>query len=784
MRIHAHPSLIRSRERNPGMRMQPILMVLFVALFVSPALARASAPTTTADQARWQQRAAAVTITRDDWGIPHIHGKTDADAVFGMMFAQAEDDFDRIEVNYLTQLGWLARSQGAEAIWSDLRAQMYFDHQRLQRDYATSPAWLQQLMDAWADGLNYFLATHPGVHPRVIDRFQPWMALAFTEGSIGGDVTFVSLPKLAAFYGDHSVAYAGPEPRGRQAGSNGIAIAPALTANGKALLLINPHVTFYFRTELQVSSDEGLDAYGAATWGQFFLYQGFNRHVGWMHTSTGADAIDEFTEVIVKQGDGYVYRSGSRLVPVRERKVTIEYRAASGTPEARTFTVFATGNGPVTAKTVDRWISTRVMDRPVAQLQQNWLRMQSRDLASFRKVSRFQANSSNNTVFADDRGEIAMLMPQFIPRRDPRFDYSVPVDGSDPATTWQGPTPLDALPDIVNPPNGWVVNTNNAPWFGAGAHSPRRADFPEYMDTLGQNQRGAHALQLLDGARDFTIAKLTSDAYDSYLPAFASLLPVLLADYDSLPPSSTLKRGLAGPVAVLRGWDRRWGATSIPTTLAVLWGDSLWKAMRIDEWSEQMSSYAELAAATASKVRLETLARAVDKLQADFGTWAVPWGAFNRFQRLNDDIVPDSCFCADDVAANRQTFDDAKPSIPVPFTSARWGSLASFDAHDWPGTRHYYGFLGNSFVAVVEFGQPRVRAFAVKVGGQSGHPGSPHFADQAERYSLGNLRQVYFWPDELSGHVQRTYRPGQRDAEAADAGAASTLPATAPSQVP
>ena len=231
-----------------------------------------------------------MTITRDDWGIAHIHGPTDADAVFGMIYAQAEDDFPRIEANYLTALGRTAEAEGEEAIWEDLRARLYVSEPELKAYYAKSPEPMRKLMDAWAAGLNYYLATHPEVKPRVLKRFEPWMALSFTEGSIGGDIETIDLDALRAFY-SHRHPGLEPEPPcfgsagrripdqvrdDRDRGSNGIAIAPALTQGRKALLLINPHTSFFFRSEQQVTSGEGLNVYGAATWGQFFIYQGFN----------------------------------------------------------------------------------------------------------------------------------------------------------------------------------------------------------------------------------------------------------------------------------------------------------------------------------------------------------------------------------------------------------------------------------------------------------------------------------------------------------------------------
>ncbi|TAL87536.1 MAG: acylase [Rhodanobacter sp.] len=716
-----------------------------IAVLLWPTIAQAHTPEAT----RWQREAQAVTITRDDWGIAHVHGKTDADAVFGMIYAQAEDDFNRVETNYLTSVGLMAEAHGKGAIWQDLRQRLFVYPAELKRQYAQSPDWLKQLMNAWADGLNYFLAMHPQVHPQAITHFEPWMALSFTEGSIGGDIERVNLKALAAFYGqpgDVPVAVAKTRPSWSEpTGSNGIAIAPGLTVNGHALLLINPHTSFYFRSELQMSSEQGLDAYGAVTWGQFFVYQGFNKHVGWMHTSTGADVVDAFTETIVLKGGKRYYRYGRQLRPVTSRVIAIRFRQRDGTMGTRRFTAYFTHHGPIVRAAAGKWVAEALMNRPIPALEQSWLRTKTHDYASYMKVAELKANSSNNTIFADDRGEIAFLLPQFVPERDNRFDYTRPVDGSDPATDWHGLTPLDKIPHVLNPPNGWVFNTNDWPYSAAGRYSPKKSDFPRYMDTFGENPRGIHATRLLTGARNFTLPKLISDAFDPYLPAFARQIPILVADYDALPASDPMKKKLAGPIDLLRHWDYRWGITSMPTSLAVFWGDTLWDKVSQSDAAEGLSIYDAMAAKAGAHTRLVALSQAVDRLRHDFGSWGTAWGQINRFQRLDDAIRPH--------------FDDSQPSIPVPFVSSRWGSLASFGAHRWPGTKRYYGTSGNSFVAVVEFG-PRVRARAVTAGGESGHPGSPHFNDEAERYTTGNLRPVYFWPDQLKGHVERVYHPG------------------------
>ena len=733
-------------------------LLLAVSAASADAFAAEGAAVDNAAQARWQRHAAATTIERDDWGIAHVHGRTDADAVFGMVYAQAEDDFNRVETNYVNAMGRLAEAEGESAIWQDLRMKLFIDPAELQRLYGKSPAWLQALMTAWADGLNYYLAKHPDVHPRVIEHFEPWMALSFSEGSIGGDIERVSLKQLAAFYGgsgtgngsdparDIALAQAdAPASWWEPTGSNGIAIGPKLSADGHALLLINPHTSFFFRSELQMSSDEGLDAYGAATWGQFFVYQGFNRHVGWMHTSTGADVVDEFAETIVRDGGRLAYRYGKELRPVATREIVVPYRAADGSMARRTFTAYFTHHGPIVRAADGKWIATALMNRPLEALQQSWLRTKASDLASYLKVAELKANSSNNTLFADDKGEVAYLHPQFIPLRDDRFDYTRPVDGSDPATDWKGLTPLDQQPRVVDPSTGWVYNSNNWPYTAAGEDSPKQADFPRYMDSAGENPRGVHAVRLLGKASDVSMPSLIALAFDPQLPEFERIVPLLVADYDALPDADPRKAALRGPVGMLRHWDHRWGVASMPTTLAVFWGDTLWDTLA-SKARGGGSLYDQVAAPGNGEARLQALSDAVARLERDFGSWGVAWGDVNRFQR-NDGAID-------------QVFDDAKPSSPVPFVSSRWGSLASFGAHRWPGTKRYYGTSGNSFVAVVEFGD-KVRARAVTAGGESGHPDSPHFKDEAERYATGNLREVYYWPEQRQGHIERSYHPGE-----------------------
>jgi acyl-homoserine-lactone acylase len=430
---------------------------------------------------------------------------------------------------------------------------------------------------------------------------------------------------------------------------------------------------------------------------------------------------------------------------VTATRVVVPFRTRAGMA-TKEFTVYRTHHGPIVREAGGKWVSVKLMQEPLKALTQSYTRTKARGLADFRKTMELHTNSSNNTIYADADGNIAYFHANFVPRRDSRFDWSKPVDGSDPATEWRGTHSVEESPLVVNPSSGWLYNTNNWPYSAAGADSPRRDRFPAYMDSYEENPRGVHAIRVLEARKDFTLPTLIEAAYDSWLPAFADLVPVLVTSYDELAASDPLKAKLAEQIALLRSWDYRWAVSSVPTTLAVYWGEELWRSVSADADSEDMSVYDYMGKRTTSAQRLEALAAASGRLTRDFGRWNIPWGEINRFQRLTGDIV--------------QPFNDAKPSIPVGFTSARWGSLASFGARTWPGTKKLYGTSGNSFVAVVEFGDS-VRAKAVSAGGESGHPSSPHFGDQALRYSKGQLRDVYFYPSQLRGHVERRYRPGQ-----------------------
>ena len=604
---------------------------VWVVLFFSLALAGCERQSSVSDEEveleRLTARAQQVSITRDDFGVPHIYGKTDADAVFGLLYAQAEDDFNRIERNYIWAMGRLAEVEGEAALYSDVRARLFMSLEQAQQAYKQAPPWLQDLCDAFADGLNYYLATHPEVEPRLLTHFEPWMPMFSSEGSIGGDIEQIPLDGIAAFYGQNqsvSVEFQEAANNGlleEPKGSNGIAIAGSLTESGHPLFLINPHTSFYFRGEVHVVSEQGLNAYGAVTWGQFFVYQGFNENTGWMHTSTRLDFMDEFIEEVAEIDGQRVYRYGDELRPIQVSDVTLRYKVDDEMLEKR-FPLYHTHHGPITHKLDGRWVSTKINWDPVNALRQSFIRTKLANHDEFREMMDIRRNSSNNTVFADAEGNIAYYHGNFIPRRDVQFDYSKPVDGSDPRTDWQGIHEVHESLTILNPENGWIQNCNSTPFTAAGEFSPKRTDYPVYMAPDPENFRGIQAVRLLKAGKDWNMEKLLDMAYDPYLVGFEKLIPGLVLAFDQ---QGSENPELVAAIEYLRNWDLKSEIDSKAMTLAHFYGLHYGRRGQNPLALKGSALIDYFGSTSPVEERLAIFSEVLEQLTTDFGRWRLPW---------------------------------------------------------------------------------------------------------------------------------------------------------------
>ena len=721
--------------------MKNLISIALLVFFLS------CAPKKATEQERWENHAKNTEIIRDDFGVPHIYGKTDADAVFGLLYAQCEDDFNRVERNYIWAIGRLAEIEGEKSLYSDLRAKLYMTENEAKENFNQAPEWLQKLCVAFADGINYYLKNHPEVTPALITHFEPWMPMYFSEGSIGGDIERISTKKIRDFYApeDNKLAISNglirlkdEEPRG----SNGFAIAGSKTASGNAMLLINPHTSFFFRGEVHVVSEEGLNAYGAVTWGQFFVYQGFNEKTGWMHTSTGTDIMDEFEETIVKDNKGTHYIYGDEHRAMDSIPVVLNYKTDAGL-QSKSFMTYRSHHGPITHKNEDKWVATAMMWSPIKALEQSFTRTKKSNHKEFDAMMEIRTNSSNNTVYADADGTIAYYHGNFIPKRNIQFDYTKPVDGSNPATDWQGLHALNENIFIKNPANGWIQNCNSTPFTAALEYSPKRENYPVYMTSFPENFRGIHAIPLLTKASNLTLDKLITLAYDPYLPGAEALMKGVSVAYDKYPSKD---KEIREAVAVLKNWDYTVNKESVGMTLSQYYLNAFYQSGKAPRGLDFVSRLEYMGSKSDLKDRLAILKIALTNIKADFGQWQTPWGEINRYQRNDGAIF--------------QEFDDSKASLPIGMASSSWGALASFGTRKGANTKRQYGTAGNSFVAVVEFGE-KVKAKSMLAGGQSSDPKSPHFDDQSQRYADAKFKDVAYYKEDVLKRAEKKYHPGK-----------------------
>ena len=457
--------------------------------------------------------------------------------------------------------------------------------------------------------------------------------------------------------------------------------------------------------------------------------------------------MDEFEETIVKEGSKTTYKYGEELKALDSIPVSLKY-TSNGELKEKTFMMYRSHHGPITHANGDKWVSTAMMWSPIKALIQSFTRTKKSNQKEFHEMMDIRTNSSNNTVYADADGTIAYYHGNFIPKRDVSFDYTKPVDGSNPKTDWQG---LHALEDnilVLNPPNGWIQNCNSTPFTSALEFSPKKEDYPAYMHSFPENFRGIHAIPLLTNASDLTIDSLIDLAYDTYLPGADLLISGLL---DAAKKSPVKSKEAKEAIELLKNWDFRVSVNSIEMTLTQFYLNAYSSSGKIPrmEGNKRISALGRfdyMSKLATPKERLEIFQLSLEKLKVDFGSWKTPWGEFNRYQRNDGEIFQD--------------FNDAKPSLAVGMASSSWGALASFGTRFGKDTKRQYGTSGNSFVAVVEFGD-KVTAKTMLAGGQSSDVNSPHFSDQSQRYADKQFKEVAYYREDVLKRAKTTYHPGE-----------------------
>jgi acyl-homoserine lactone acylase PvdQ len=457
-----------------------------------------------------------------------------------------------------------------------------------------------------------------------------------------------------------------------------------------------------------------------------------------------------YAEKIVTKNGKLFYEYDKKLVPVIEKKITINY-LENGKLIPKIFKTYFTNNGPIMAKRDDKWISLKSNNRSMNSLVQSWVRTKSKGFDDYKKAMDLKANTSNNTVFADNKGNIAYWHGNFIPIRDKNLNWSKVMDGSTSATQWKGLHDVSETVHLYNPANGWLQNCNSTPFTVAGINSPKKENYLPYMAPDGESFRGLNAVRLLSQGKNYTLDKVIADGYDTKLTAFELLIPALVASFEkNISTDNPLYTELSKPIALLKNWDYYAKENSVATTLAIEWAyklDPIIQKVLVDEGElDQVENTKNFAKNASPDQLIPQLQIVVNELKNKFGTWEIPWGEINRFQRLSGDI--------------NLVYNDTLPSLPIGYGPAVWGSLTAYKSNYQKDTKKRYGFNGNSFVCAVEFGT-KIKAKSLLAGGNSGDPKSKHFYDQAEMYRKGQFKDVLFYKDDVQKNAEKTYHPGE-----------------------
>ena len=713
-------------------------LFFLTVLCFAPVLAQAATPA---------EIAKSITIYRDDYGVPHIYAPTDAACAFGLVYAQAEDNFWQIEDSYIRSLGRASEVYGAKTLVDDELVRALEIPRLSQAEYEHLPAATQALLQGGADGLNYFLETHPDVKPRLLTHFEPWYGLAFNRyalyfqfiygrsGLRRDEIKSVTEPPAAK-----PGATTRNEPRpvlaedfktaAESQGSNMWAITPAKSASGHAMLFINPHQPFFGTGqwyESHVHSDEGWDMSGASFFGSVLPTIGHNEFLGWSHTVNAPDIVDVWEEAFDKRDDPLAYRYDGSYRKATEWTDTVKIKTDTGMTE-REFTFRKTHHGPIVARRNGKWLSIRMSRFEEGGQVDEWYNMtRAHNLEEFKKAMSATAVPMFNAVYADREGNIFYVYNGAVPRRSPDYDWSQPVDGSTSKTEWQGYHSFAELPQVTNPKSGFVQNCNSTPFLTTIFDNPDLNRFPKYMVGEGDTARARISRRILWNKDKFTFDEWAHAGFDTYVIQAESELADLAKAWAKTPSIKA-----AEAYAELQNWDHVSHTNSIPMTLFMLWHEKQYGTAVVHAKSKQDP--------------VQSLEQVMDDLTAKFGSWRVAWGDLNRLERRQ--------------SSGDEPFRDDVKSLPVAGAPGDVGIVFNFYARPEEGQKRRYGVAGHSFISVVDF-SPEVHARSILVFGENSNPQSSHYFDQSELYANGKFKPAYFTLEEIKAHTEKTYHPGE-----------------------
>ena len=692
-------------------RRSTLSLFLFLAALVPPVSA-ATQPTLIAKS---------VTIYRDNYGVPHVFGPTDASCIFGYIYAQAEDNFWQIEDSYIRALGRASEVYGEKTLDDDRLVRALQIPKLAQEEYDRANPETKKLVDASAEGLNYFLARNLQVKPRLITHFEPWHIYAFNRYAL----------YYKFIFGKSGLKPAEISAVIESQGSNMWAITPAKSSDGHAMLFINPHQPFFGVGqwyEGHVHSEEGWNMSGASFFGSGFPTIGHNDVLGWSHTVNEPDIVDVYQETFDNAGDPLAYWYDGKYRHATEWKETIKVKTASGFTD-RTFTFRKTHHGPILAKRDGKFLAVKMAKFEEGGQVDEWYAMsKAHNFDEFKKAMSAVAVPMFNAIYADRDGNIFYVYNGAVPKRSLKFDWSKPVDGSTSETEWQGYHTFNELPQVTNPKSGFVQNCNSTPFATTVFGNPDPSEYPKYMVGEPDNARARISRRILWNKDKFTFDEWAKAGFDTYVIQAETEIPKLVEAFDQEHPAKLLD-----PVTELRNWDHLSKVTSVPMTLFLL-------------YHEKQYGTAVFPPAKPKQTPLESLQAVVSDLEKTFGTWRVPYGDINRLERRQ--------------SGGEEPFSDAVSSLPVAGAPGDVGIVFNFYSRPEKDQKRRYGVAGHSFISVVDFG-PQVEARSILVFGENSDPNSKHYFDQSQLYAKQEFKPAYFSVADIKAHAERTYHPGE-----------------------
>ena len=662
-------------------------------------------------------------IVRDEWGVPHIFGKTDADTAYGLAYAHAEDDFSTLEQVVAMTRGRAGAIMGSDGAKIDYVAHLLGARETAVREYPKMPADVRAMLDAYATGLNLYAARHPGEVR--LSRLFPVNGEDIAAGFVLRTPFFFGLDavlgKLSADQPPPQTTVPPMTPVGRDPstnGSNAFAVAPTKMSDGKTWLISNSHQPYEGQVawyEASVHSGQGLDMAGALFPGMPMIPMGHNRNLGWTNTVNDPDLIDVYK--LVLNGDGTQYRYDGKWLPLERTRVWLPVKLGPFTlPVPKT--VYRALQGPVIVNKNGAF-AIRYAGIDSAKMVEQYYRIgKAQNWDEWTRAMSLGGIPATNFIYADKTGRIAYIYNALFPPRKPGFDYTGVLPGDTSADMWQGTLGFGRMPKIVSPASGWVVNSNNTPFLAAGPGS--ELDPKNFSPLLGietrMTNRIVRALELLSAEKGLiTPDRLLQIKFDTaYSRAgFAGRWMAKLMALD-LKGEPDLQRAQA----LLATWD--WNSD----------GNG-----RADALGEAMMHMANSAAYHGDPLpnAKAKLREVVDKLMKGFGRIDMPLGDLQRLRRGTVDLPANG---------GTDTLRAATSWDPRPDGRMR--------------VKH-----GDSFIMLVTWDKAgQVSSQSIQpYGAATNRPDSPHYTDQMAMFEARKFKPVHFDRGDIIAHAKRAYRP-------------------------